>query len=234
MTNLLPVLSLGFALGVTHAADADHVVAVSTMVGDRGPNAVPKGARARAFATAARIGTFWGAGHTSSVLLAGGAIIAFRLVVPPTLGMTLELLVSVMLVALGISSLRRARRAASEKTSTEGTSENRGLRSFGVGAMHGLAGSAAVALGILSQTPSALAGIGYLACFGVGTLVGMLLLTTVMALPLAVASHKIGRALHVAAGVASIGVGLVLFATIGHELLAHTLGWDSISSAPTR
>lgn len=206
MSNLVPVLSLGFALGITHAADADHVVAVSTMVGDR---------RGPALKSAARIGTMWAIGHSASVLLVGGAMIAFRLVVPESLSATLELAVAVMLVALGISSLRRSpHQHATEPGGAMGRA--RGFRSLGVGVLHGLAGSAAVGLAVLSQTTSAAAGLGYLACFGVGTLAGMVLLTVVMAVPFAVTNKSAGIAkwLRIGAGVASIAVGVVLFVTV--------------------
>lgn len=204
MMNLVPVLSLGFALGVTHAADADHVVAVSTMVGER---------RERPVAAGARVGMLWGVGHTLTVLCVGGAMVVTRVVVPERVALALELGVAVMLVTLGIITLR-----SGHPGHTHASEPRSPLRSLGVGAVHGLAGSAAVALGVLAQTPSAAAGLGYLVCFGAGTLLGMMLLTTAMAVPLAIAGTRWRRALRTLAGVASIGLGLVLFAELAHAL----------------
>src|SRR5262245_34827398 len=100
MTSLSSILVLGFLLGMRHATDADHVVAVSTIVG-----------RDRTLRGAARIGSLWGAGHTVTILVVGGAIILFGLVIPPRLGLALELSVGVMLVVLGALSLAAGRRA---------------------------------------------------------------------------------------------------------------------------
>src|SRR4051812_39706888 len=95
MITLPSILVLGFLLGMRHATDADHVVAVTTIV-----------SRDRTLRGAARIGSLWGAGHTLTVLLVGGAIILFGLVIPPHLGLALELVVGVMLIVLGALALR--------------------------------------------------------------------------------------------------------------------------------
>ena len=210
LTGVLPFVSLGFALGLTHAADADHVVAVSTMVGER---------RARPVAAGARVGMFWGLGHTLTVLSVGGAMVLTRAVVPERVSQVLELGVAVMLVVLGALTLRAWRlEHPAPAAAPHGVGPRSPLRSLGVGAVHGLAGSAAVALGVLAQTTSAAAGLGYLVCFGAGTLVGMMALTTAMAVPLAAAGAKWGGVLRAGAGVLSIALGVVLFGELTHAL----------------
>src|SRR3982751_6906697 len=97
LTALVSVLALGFILGMRHATDPDHVVAVTTIVSQQ-----------RSVVRAAGVGALWGVGHTATILIVGGAIILFRLVIPPRLGLAMEFAVAVMLVLLGVRSLRAA------------------------------------------------------------------------------------------------------------------------------
>src|SRR5512140_630390 len=95
MLSALSAALLGFLLGLRHATDADHVIAITTIV-----------ARERTLRRAAWIGALWGIGHTLTVFVVGGAIVAFRLVIPPRLGLALEFGVALMLIALGFTNLR--------------------------------------------------------------------------------------------------------------------------------
>ena len=142
MTSLVSLLGLGFALGVRHATDPDHVVAVTTIV-----------ARERRVLPSSIVGAVWGAGHTATLLVVGGAIVAFRLVVPPGLAQGAELAAAVMLVALGVTSLVRGgrRRSTDAHDVHVGESRSRWLRPLLVGVVHGLAGSAAIALLVLAS-----------------------------------------------------------------------------------
>ena len=94
MTTLLAVIALGFFLGMRHATDPDHVIAVTTIV-----------ARQRTLKHAAWIGVLWGIGHSVTILLVGAAIILFSVVIPPRIGLTMELSVGLMLVLLGVLNL---------------------------------------------------------------------------------------------------------------------------------
>lgn len=213
MQSLGAVLGLGFVLGMKHATDADHVVAVTTIVG-----------RARSPWASARIGAMWGVGHTMTILLLGGAIILFRLAVPPHVGLGLEFAVAGMLVALGVWNLRGSRRAPSAHAHphVESPPTRRGgrlsLRPLGIGLVHGLAGSAAIALLVLGSITQPAFGLLYLLIFGVGTIGGMMLLTTLISVPVAVAasrSEKISLWLGRAAGMLSVCLGLFLMVRIG-------------------
>ena len=95
MTALLSILALGFFLGMRHATDSDHVIAVSTIV-----------SRERDVRHAAIIGMFWGVGHSITLLVVGGAIVVFGLVIPQRLGLSLEFCVALMLIILGAFNLR--------------------------------------------------------------------------------------------------------------------------------
>src|SRR3954469_23490661 len=92
--NVVSFLFLGFSLGIRHATDADHVVAIATIV-----------SRERSIAGSALIGAAWGIGHTMTVMAVGAAIIVFGVVIPPKLGLSMEFAVGIMLVLLGILTL---------------------------------------------------------------------------------------------------------------------------------
>jgi high-affinity nickel-transport protein len=201
LTALLGVLGLGFLLGMRHATDPDHVVAVTTIVSQQ-----------RSLARAARTGVLWGIGHTATILLVGGAIIVLKVQlsgIPPRVGLSLEFAVAVMLVVLGLLTLAGGERRVADSTA----------RPLTVGFVHGLAGSAAVAtLPQVALIPDPLWAVGYLAVFGVGTIAGMLLITASIAAPALLAVRRfagMNRTLRVASGMASIAFGLFLAHRIG-------------------
>jgi hypothetical protein len=201
LTALLSVTVLGFLLGMRHATDPDHVVAVTTIVSQQ-----------RSLGRAARTGVLWGIGHTATILLVGGAIIVLKIqlsAIPPRVGLTLEFAVAVMLVVLGLLTLAGGERRVADSTA----------RPLTVGFVHGLAGSAAVAtLPQVALIPNPMWALAYLAVFGVGTIVGMLLITASIAAPSLLAVHRfagLNRTLRIASGVASIAFGLFLAHRIG-------------------
>lgn len=207
----LALLTLGFFLGMRHATDADHVVAVTTIV-YREPTA--RGA--------VRIGALWGLGHTVTILVVGGAIIVFGLVIPVRLGLSMELAVAAMLILLGTLNLtgatRRIDRVAHAAVGSDPQNALGGFRPLAVGVVHGLAGSAAVALLVLATIRDVARALLYLGVFGAGTVLGMMLLTTAMTLPIAAASRKFGSIESVmakATGAVSLVFGLVLVYRIG-------------------
>ncbi len=230
--NLLGVLALGLFLGVRHATDADHVVAVSTIV-----------SRERTTRSAMLVGALWGLGHTLTILLVGGAIVIFGLVISPRAGLGMELCVACMLIGLGLMNVTGAMRRIDEAvhggppgehahehggpnhagTSHGGPSSRRAvpsslalaarLRPLFIGIIHGLAGSAALALLVLTTIDGTASAIVYLAVFGLGTVIGMMLLTALVALPVAAASRRFAsfdRTLARLTGVVSIAFGLFL------------------------
>jgi len=256
--NVVSFLFLGFILGMRHATDADHVVAIATIV-----------SRERSMAGSALIGAAWGVGHTITVMAVGTAIIVFGVVIPPRLGMSMEFAVGVMLVVLGVLTLTgmgRVARAAygharlpggqerdlhdhlhthgdyvhrhqhghgsgahghAEEHTPLGRLDRSGLgrisfyswlRPFVVGLVHGLAGSAAVALMILSIIREPVAALGYLLLFGLGTIVGMMLITLILSAPFAFTAvnlPKFNWRLRVASGLVSCFFGVVLIYGIG-------------------
>jgi high-affinity nickel-transport protein len=202
--NLAAILALGFFLGMRHATDADHVLAVSAMI-----------SRERSIRAAAPIGALWGLGHTTTVFVVGTAVILFGVVIPPRVGLSLEMAVAVMLVVLGGTNLvRLVRQPGAElyphvhphaAAPFAAAPTARSLRPLFVGMVHGLAGSAAAAILVLGAVHDPLFGVLYLAVFGVGTVAGMLAITTALALSLAAAGLRFARFRRLLDGLTGMG-----------------------------
>jgi nickel/cobalt exporter len=234
LPSFVGVVLLGLFLGMRHSTDPDHVVAVSTIA-----------SRERSVGQGALIGMLWGVGHTLTIFLVGSAIILFGLVIPPRVGLSMEFSVALMLILLGILNLTGALRWLAERFapvnrsrtretsdsgvvgSTAESSLDRLMRRYGsyqvfrplvIGLVHGLAGSAAVALLVLSTIRSPLWAIAYLLVFGIGTIIGMMLMTSAMAIPVAYTGKHFevaGRYLSPISGIVSTGFGLFLVYQIG-------------------
>ncbi len=236
-SGLFVVLAFGFLLGLKHATDADHVVAVANIVGKE--NKVWQ---------SIWIGASWGIGHSipllivgSAVMLIDGALLSRYESVAPYL----ELGVAIMLIYLGVSAMWNVARGKLHihrhdhgpgphvhVHASHGTDELHQqtfdahnnffllgrpifrVKSFIIGIVHGLAGSAAVLIAHLPTIDSKWAGFGYIAVFGVGTVVAMVALTIVLALPFKASATKrnLNATITTAAGALSIFVGGALFA----------------------
>jgi hypothetical protein len=207
MTSVVSILLLGFLLGMRHATDADHVVAVTTIVSGE-----------PSLRRASRVGLLWGIGHSATIMLVGGAIVAFRINVPPRLGLALEFAVALMLIALGIVTL-----------GSRAVVVTAAVRPVAVGLVHGLAGSAFIALLVLAAVPGLWLGLAYLAIFGLGTVAGMALVTLAIAVPSVLGARRVGRAqryLRLASGLASVAFGLLLVQHgVSQGLFAATTNW---------
>src|SRR4051812_1661585 len=210
--DMAPVLSttlLGFVLGIRHATDPDHVVAVTTIV-----------SRERRVGRAGGIGMMWGLGHTTTILLVGGAILLFDVVISPRIGLAMELSVALMLVVLGIFRLARMVQVVPPLAARDGWFDfgRHSLRPAAIGVVHGLAGSAAVALLVLATVRDPMWGLVYLAVFGVGTVAGMMLITAAISVPFAYTSRRLlgfNRSLGFASAMASLAFGIFLVYKIG-------------------
>jgi nickel/cobalt transporter (NicO) family protein len=163
----LSALVLGLGLGLRHATDADHVAAVSAML-QREPGAL----------RAVRVAVFWGLGHTISFSTLAVLILLAGLRVPESFERAVELLVAAMLVGLGAWHLARGPGPVTAKPPVSTA------RPLAVGLVHGLAGSAAVAIVATTTAGSPVWAALYLALFGVGTITGMALLTAALSWPI--------------------------------------------------
>jgi high-affinity nickel-transport protein len=246
MNDILSVTLVGFWLGMRHATDPDHVVAVSTIV-----------ARNKKWGASWLLGAVWGLGHTVTIFLVGAAIILFKVAIPPRVGLSMELAVGGVLIALGAFNMAGfSLGAVGVKTHSHGHDHHdpehhhlplagthshehahlrdvklgwlkrhvhdaglfQLLRSGAVGLVHGLAGSAAVALLVLAAIPEPRAALAYLLVFGAGTLAGMLIMSSLMELSMLSLSRwwpRADRAMSFATGLLSAGFGLWVVYKIG-------------------
>ena len=227
--SLIPALGLGFVLGLRHALDADHVVAVSTFVSqDRG------------ILRACLRGTFWGIGHTVALLAAGAGVFAFKLRISPEVEHGLETVVGLVLILLGGHVLHRALgvvRLHRHQHAHGGAPHSHLHVHIGdpgvhrhvhlwrgapqpllMGLLHGLAGSGALVLLVLASMPSPTAALTYILVFGVGSTTGMLVLSGLIGVPfvLSAGGARMTLILQVVVGAASLAVGLSML----HSALA--------------
>jgi hypothetical protein len=205
----LAVLGLGFILGLKHATDPDHVVAVTTFLG-----------KERQLRRACGIGLFWGLGHTIALSIAGLVVIGLKFPISKWLADRLELVVAAMLIILGARMISTVHTRWHEHHHDFGW-RRLGLRAMLVAIVHGTAGSAALTLLILSTMSSTMNGLLYVLIFGVGSMLGMLVISLLLSLPIRLAGERVAaaiRPLQMSTGVLSCGFGLYLAASVWLKL----------------
>jgi sulfite exporter TauE/SafE len=229
--STIPVLTFGFAMGVKHAVEADHLAAISAIVSER-----------KSVWSSSLVGGLWGIGHTASLLVAGVAVIVLGVRIGERASLALEFCVGLMLVALGANALRKLARGGRlhlhshrhggrehvhPHVHEDGPHEpaahtHHGLRldarTLLVGMLHGFAGSAALMLLVLSSIKSPATGLLYIAVFGVGSVGGMMLMSALVGLPLYFTAARFNRAnfaLRCVAGIFSLCFGLFMVYDIG-------------------
>ncbi len=206
--TVFSILLVGLLLGMKHATEADHLAAVATLA-----------TRQASLAQTLRQGVAWGVGHTLSLLLFGGAVFLLGQAISPSLEQALETAVGIMLIGLGADVLRRLVGERILIHLHRDTAGDGHLRALAVGMMHGLAGSAALVMLSLKSLPSWSIGLGYIAVFGLGSIVGMALLSVVIALPLRLsAGHLLGlhRSMTGLVGLFSCALGAYMVVEIGY------------------
>ena len=219
------ILGLGFLLGMQHALEADHIAAVSSIA-----------ARRTGMRDIVKHGLTWGLGHTLTLFTFAGAAILLGHAIPAHLTRPLETAVGIMLVGLGLNVLWRlwrdrvhfhehmhddgktnihvhshANEQLPHARSAHAHEHGFRWRSFAVGLMHGMAGSAALLVLAVSQVANPVYGLIYVLLFGIGSMVGMGALSTVIAIPLVVSANTLTWAnsgLQIAVGIVTIAIGI--------------------------
>lgn len=216
--EVLTILGLGFVLGLRHALDTDHIVAVSTVL-----------ARRPSVRASGMIGFSWGLGHTLVLLLVGAVVLALRVEIPESVALAAEFGVGVMLVVLGSALAVKLSKERWHLHTHEHDGERHlhfhshqqiadhrhphwlrdAIQPLCIGMAHGLAGSAALLLVVLSTAKSIMAGFFYIAVFGVGSILGMILIGLAISVPV-LWSFSVSRRVFLAVqGLASLGsIGL--------------------------
>jgi len=216
----LSVLGIGFILGIEHALDADHVAAIATIA-----------SKQKSIIKSSILGAFWGAGHTLTLFLVGLLVLGLKLTLPNVIALSFEFVVGIMLVLLGLNVLIEARKLHLKTSEhSHGTEKHEHVlyyeekkvlphthKSFFVGMIHGLAGSAVLMLLVLSTLDSFVDGMLYIFVFGLGSIIGMILVGTLIGIPLKAASNvdKLGHTIRIIAGVVSVVLGFVIIYQIG-------------------
>jgi ABC-type nickel/cobalt efflux system permease component RcnA len=224
-SSVTAVLLTGFVLGLRHALDADHLAAMSTFVSQEST-----------LIRSCLLGTVWGIGHTAALLGAGVVTIAFKAAISPAIESAIESMVALVLVGLGahvgLRALRSLRvhdhahahdgtlhRHTHVHIAEPGTHRHVHLtavvrRPFLVGVLHGLAGSAALMLLVLAAIPSPATALFYVLVFGVGSTGGMVVLSGLLGIPMALAaksrSQKAQIVMQGIAGAATAAVGVLM------------------------
>lgn len=226
--SIASTLGIGLVLGLKHAIEADHLAAVAAIVSER-----------KSILGSSLVGGLWGLGHTLSLLIAGVIVIFLKIQIPERVALSLEFVVALMLIGLGINALLKIRRGArlhlhehthggithmhphlheheAERATHHGMKI--GLRPLVVGMVHGMAGSAALMLLVLPTIPSPALALVYIAVFGLGSIGGMMAVSTLLGLPLKLTAERFTRA-HSAvcalAAIFSLGFGIFLAYEIG-------------------
>lgn len=224
--SIAAALTFGFVLGLRHALDPDHLVAVSTIVSEQ-----------KSMLGSSLIGTFWGLGHTASLVAISTLILILRTSIPENITPWLEFPVAIMLTVLGVTTTWRALRERGLQIHTHAHSHDDlalhthihlhahdehqhrhrlfrlGRKPFIVGMVHGVAGSAAIILAVLTTIPSIALGLLWIGMFGIGSIGGMLLMSAMIGLPFALTARRfsiINGGIRLFAGLFSILFGLWL------------------------
>lgn len=199
---LISLLILGFLLGLKHALDADHIAAMASLA-----------TRSPGIRSTLRVAGAWGVGHASILVLFGTVLLLLGATLPEHVARWLEALVGVMLVLLGIDVLRRIRgkkihvhihehdgdvRHAHLHIHEDGRAAHshghaRSLvpRALLIGCMHGLAGTAGLVLLAMPTMHSPSRALAYLVVFGVGTILGMMLFSLLISVPLTMSVKRL-------------------------------------------
>ena len=207
--SLDSLVALGFVLGLRHAIEADHLAAISTIATER-----------RSLLSSLLVGASWGLGHTLALLLAGVGVLLLRYQMTDRIAHALEMCVGMMLVLLGANVLRSlAHRAASRHHDHAAAASHPhsatwlAARPLLVGMVHGLAGSGPLLLLTLAVVSSPWAAFFYIAVFGVGSMMGMAIMSVLLSVPAHLTVEHFARthlALRGLSGLFSVALGLII------------------------
>lgn len=159
-------------VGFSHAFEADHLIAVSNIVTKRN----------RPF-LAIKDGIFWGLGHTSTIIVIGLIMIVGKSTILNGYFGYMEAGVGIMLILLGFLRLRRHFTESSKKLTAQFDPEGKHHLAYGVGLVHGLAGSGALILLVMTEIELVSNSLIYLLLFGLGSIVGMLVAASIFVQP---------------------------------------------------
>lgn len=221
LTSALAVLGLGLLLGLEHAFEPDHVIAVTSLI-----------SKQKNLKKASILGLTWGLGHTTTLFIVGLIIILLKITIPETIALSLEFIVGILIIILGIyiikgiifekKHIHTHRHDGSTHIHIHSHKESKTHehihKSYVVGLVHGLAGSASLMLLVLTTIESTILGLLYILIFGIGSIIGMAIVGGIISLPFIITSKKfttLNIGIRYATGIISIGFGAYLMIKIG-------------------
>lgn len=222
MLEELTLLGIGFIIGLQHAFEPDHVVAVSALI-----------SKNKSIRKSAILGSLWGLGHTTTLFIVGALIMLLKITIPETIALSLEFIVGIVIAALGINLLYEliTKKKHIHSHEHDGVSHSHmhthahttlsghdhKHKTFAVGLIHGMAGSAGLMLLVLTTISSFWLGLLYILIFGIGSMFGMAIVSGIISLPLVYPKSKtINKTFQYAIGIISIAFGSYLMFNIGY------------------
>ncbi|NYE05767.1 sulfite exporter TauE/SafE [Bacillus niacini] len=213
--SFVSILALGFVLGIKHAIEPDHVIAVSTIA-----------SQSKKLFRSSLAGVFWGIGHTATLFIVGIILLIMKGQIPEKWAMSLEFLVGIMLVYLGISTITSLKKIhvhqhehESETINPHGTQQKNFsyIKSMIIGLVHGLAGSGAIVVLTMSTVKSVFESAFYILIFGFGTVIGMLFFTTILGISFTFSAKRLrlNKTLTQITGVVSTVSGIYYMYNLG-------------------
>jgi ABC-type nickel/cobalt efflux system permease component RcnA len=221
LSSALAIIGLGFLLGLEHAFEPDHVLAVTSLI-----------SKQKNLKKASFLGITWGLGHTTTLFIVGLIVIMLKITIPEAIALSLEFIVGIVIIFLGIYIIKglivekKHIHTHGHDGSThihfhshkENKSHEHYHKSFAVGLVHGLAGSASLMLLVLSTIESTIIGLFYILLFGIGSIVGMAIVGGLISIPFVITSKKFSNlniGIRYATGIISIIFGVYLMIKIG-------------------
>jgi len=224
LAYLFTIFGFGFLLGLKHALEVDHVVMVSTII-----------SQTKNFKKSLLLGASWGIGYTATLFIVGLLILVFKINIPYQIALSFEFIVGLVLIGLGLEILYKKLISKKEHKHIHNhnnfvhthahihkdlSQHNHNHRSFLLGLIHGLAGSAVLMLLVLASINSVMQGLIFILVFGFGSILGMLLVSGIITIPF-VFTHKVillDKILQIITGILSISVGIVIIMKILSDL----------------
>ncbi|WP_182130346.1 high frequency lysogenization protein HflD [Nitrosopumilus sp. b3] len=215
-------MGLGLAVGMQHAFEPDHIAAVSTQISKFKIKST-RHLLKESFTKSSVLGALWGAGHTTTLVLVGFLVYALAITIQDQIFSGLEFAVGIMLVFLGVTTIINRKikfRHKHPHQHTDGSlhfdehkhddsDHNHTHKSYFIGLIHGLAGSGSLVVLTAVTWDDVGMLLGFIAIFGVGSMIGMVLVGSLMGIPL-VFVNKIGilqKTFRYVAGIFSLVIG---------------------------
>jgi high-affinity nickel permease len=233
--DLSPVLvmGLGLAIGLEHAFEPDHVAAVSTQISQgkftqKSAKQIIKSGTIKS----SILGAFWGAGHTTTLVMMGLLVYAFAVKIEESVFSSLELIVGMMLVFLAVTTILNKKiirlKHQHPHQHEDGTihfdphnhndaDHRHGHKSYLIGCIHGLAGSGSLVVLTAATMNNVGMVLGFILIFGIGSIIGMALISGVLGLPFALSAKTsaVNRVFRYVAGAFSLIIGANIVYQIG-------------------